>query len=186
MSRYLCPACYGERPAQASCSECFGRGRIDYAFFAERPWDEIVPNLWVGGHDYAMGWSRTSTEMLDAEGFQVVVSLYETYHSRPSEGVDHYSLVIPDGALEEEEIEQVYEMSDIVAISVQEGRKTLVRCQAGLNRSALVAALAMIRMGHDPEGTIDLIRSKRSRYNLVNPTFVKMIKAHTLPLLETP
>lgn len=181
----LCSACYGDRDKQSSCSLCQGRGRTDAIAYADDPWNEIIPNLWVGGHDYR-DWQRTSTEDLDSEGFEVVASLYQTFHSVPSLGVVHYTLRIPDGDLFDDEIERVYEMADLVAISVTEGKKTLVRCQAGLNRSALVAALAMVRMGYEPHRAIALIREKRSRFNLVNPHFVDIILNRAFASQEQP
>lgn len=48
---------------------------------------------------------------------------------------------------------------------------TLVHCQAGLNRSNLVAALALIRGGSTPTDAIALLRDKRSPAVLCNPAF---------------
>lgn len=54
--------------------------------------------------------------------------------------------------------------------------KTLIHCQAGLNRSGLVAALALCRLGMKPQEAIDLLRSKRSPAVLCNKAF----EAHVL------
>lgn len=51
------------------------------------------------------------------------------------------------------------------------GKKTLVHCQAGLNRSALVAALALTLDGMSAADAIDLLREKRCNAVLCNPTF---------------
>lgn len=53
---------------------------------------------------------------------------------------------------------------------MQEG-VTLVHCQAGLNRSSLVAAAALMRTGMSAEEAIDLIREKRSPACLCNKSF---------------
>jgi hypothetical protein len=49
--------------------------------------------------------------------------------------------------------------------------KTLVHCQAGLNRSALIAGLALIRGGMSPERAIALLRERRSDAVLCNGAF---------------
>lgn len=49
--------------------------------------------------------------------------------------------------------------------------KTLVHCQAGLNRSNLIAALALIRGGMAPAGAISLLRERRSPVVLCNEAF---------------
>jgi hypothetical protein len=186
--RYLCPECYNKRPVRDRCNTCGGDGKVLWVDYAEEPWSEIVPGLWVGGHvfispepdpgrDYLV---RTSTAMLDEAGFQTVASLYWQNHSTPSLDVRHLMLGIPDARLDRAQRRSVDFLSYAVAKSVQEGRKTLVRCYAGMNRSGLVAALALIKMGHDPLTVVDLIRSKRSPNNLVNPEFVKIIEAQTV------
>lgn len=48
---------------------------------------------------------------------------------------------------------------------------TLVHCQAGLNRSSLIAATALVLDGMAPQDAIDLIREKRSSACLCNPAF---------------
>ncbi len=48
---------------------------------------------------------------------------------------------------------------------------TLVHCQAGRNRSALICALALVRSGSTPEDAIALIRSKHDPLALSNKTF---------------
>lgn len=48
---------------------------------------------------------------------------------------------------------------------------TLVHCQAGLNRSSLVAALALMIKGMSANDAIGLLRDKRSPAVLCNPVF---------------
>jgi protein-tyrosine phosphatase len=52
---------------------------------------------------------------------------------------------------------------------------TLVHCQAGLNRSALVAGLALIRSGMAPRDAIALLRQKRSSDVLFNKAFERWL-----------
>jgi protein-tyrosine phosphatase len=59
---------------------------------------------------------------------------------------------------------------------------TLVHCQAGLNRSALISATALVLDGMSPPGAIELLRAKRSPAVLCNPSFVDQIMALDDPL----
>ena len=62
----------------------------------------------------------------------------------------------------------------LIARHVNQCRKvgmTLVHCQAGLNRSALVAGLALVETGMSGRGAIDLLRKKRCDAVLCNKTF---------------
>lgn len=53
---------------------------------------------------------------------------------------------------------------------------TLVHCQAGLNRSALVAGLALILDGTPAADAIALLREKRSPAVLCNATFERWLR----------
>lgn len=54
--------------------------------------------------------------------------------------------------------------------------KTLVHCQAGLNRSSLVAARSLMLDGHSAEYAIDLLRRNRSSAVLCNPAFESWLR----------
>jgi protein-tyrosine phosphatase len=53
---------------------------------------------------------------------------------------------------------------------------TLVHCQAGLNRSSLVIARALILSGMPSVAAIALIREKRSPACLSNPSFERWLR----------
>ena len=55
------------------------------------------------------------------------------------------------------------------------GKRVLIRCQAGLNRSGLLMALVLIRDGHTPEQAVELIRQNRGDIALCNDTFVRWL-----------
>lgn len=55
---------------------------------------------------------------------------------------------------------------------------TLLHCEAGLNRSSLVAARVLIRTGMSAEDAISLIRAKRSPACLCNPAFEAWIRTY--------
>lgn len=98
-----------------------------------------------------------------------VVSLYpwEQYTSHPdlrsALSIVAYDAAVPDAA-----------RLEAVACWINTCRldaPTLVHCQAGLNRSSLVTALALIRSGSTPADAIALLREKRSPAVLCNPAF---------------
>lgn len=55
------------------------------------------------------------------------------------------------------------------------GKRVLIRCQAGLNRSGLVMALVLIRDGYSAADAIELIRSRRGGAALCNSTFERWL-----------
>lgn len=141
-------------------------------------WDEIVPSLSMGGHDrlgrddepyYAM-------TVRVADEFDLVISLYERAGCGPADGVDHLYYSIPDGRLSPEAAVDMEALADLAAEAVTAGRRVLVRCQAGLNRSGLVTALTLIRLGYSAPAAIALIREKRSPDALFNQHFVVYLR----------
>lgn len=68
------------------------------------------------------------------------------------------------------DIDQLHQLADTVNIRRKES-VVLVHCQAGLNRSGLVTALALIKSGMTPRDAIHLLRSSRSPMVLCNNTF---------------
>ena len=66
-----------------------------------------------------------------------------------------------------------------VAVRLLEGRRVLVTCHAGLNRSGLVSALSLLRIaprGFTPYDAVRLVQSRRAGA-LRNPYFVDAILA---------
>lgn len=65
---------------------------------------------------------------------------------------------------------------------LRSGRRVLVTCSEGRNRSGLVVAIALVQLGFDPEQSIALVRTKRGadlpalRQPLANPRFVEFVR----------
>ena len=124
----------------------------------------ITGNLWMGGVEDGVA--------LD-EDFVKVVSLYprEEYVLGPNtERVDY---VVDDGPAG-----IPWKMLDEASDEVLEGMKrgkTLVHCQAGLNRSGAVAALVLMKLGWYAQDAIDFLRRTRCKFVLSNPTFVQQL-----------
>jgi len=67
-----------------------------------------------------------------------------------------------------------------VAEKVAEGKKVLVACHHGWNRSSLIAALAMRYLGATPAQAIAQIRGTRGVEALNNGSFEKAVRKLTL------
>lgn len=154
------------------------------------PWNEIRPDLWMGGHD----WTDESGDVRFAvvtDEFDLVISLYTRAGSGPDPGVEHRVAEIPDGPLSADEIDQVRRLAVVAADAVRDGRPTLVRCHSGYNRSGLVVAQALIELGMDSAAAIALIRRQRSPRALNNQVFVDYLDtgldiAYLLAGLDSP
>lgn len=135
---------------------------------------EIVPNLWVGG----------AAGSVLPENFRHVVSLiggigYEVKHPIHSVVITHWN----------DDLEQDLSQVDALALWVNSCFPTgpvLVHCGAGLNRSSLVAARALMFTGMPSGNAIALLRAKRSEYCLTNPHFEKWLRQQDTMSLSSP
>lgn len=131
---------------------------------------EIVEGLWMGG---CLG-SRLPDE------FGFVLSLFPWGAYQLGEHTDRLQVPlydgpeIPDALLVEALARIVNQQREYQA---SEGRKVLVHCQAGLNRSALITARALILEGMAPADAIALLRERRSPYVLCNQVFEAWLRA---------
>lgn len=162
-----CPVCLGDLARQANCSECAGRGKIQNVPYCDRPWDEIVPGLYLGGHDNqpAGGDARVRDQ------FDVVVSLYSRDGYGPDPGIPHHTHAMIDGDLAPRDHAHVHRLADAAVTAMNRDQQVLVRCQAGMNRSGLVAGLALIKTGWRAADAIEHMRAVRGPYVLFNTSF---------------
>lgn len=145
--------------------------------FADDKWNEIVPNLWMGGMLYG---PAAEPFFPDSSDFDVCVSMAGRGHPKLQlPNVEHfYPYLIRDDELHAAEKIFVADAVIQTVYHVESGHRVLVRCQAGYNRSGLVVALALLDMDYgDPDEIIALIREKRSKWALCNPRFVDYIKS---------
>lgn len=133
----------------------------------------VEGNLWQGG----------CVQGANLAGFfKNVISLYPWEQYTLPEGCERTEIRMYDaGSMPD--IEQLHQIAEAVVVAVSEG-PTLVHCQAGLNRSGLVAGLALVKMGRTPQEAVDLLRSKRTNPDgtspvLCNPTFAQWLLDYT-------
>lgn len=121
---------------------------------------EVAPNLWLGG---------CQDDLVLPRFLRHLVSLYPW---------ERYTIEHDLGSRLEvrmyDSVAQSFGQVDAIALWVNDCRAngpTLVHCQAGLNRSSLVVARALILGGMPPRTAIEQIRRKRSPVCLCNPSF---------------
>jgi protein-tyrosine phosphatase len=64
----------------------------------------------------------------------------------------------------------------LIAHRLRSGHRVLVTCFAGLNRSGVVSALALMRLGLAPGDAIGAVRLARGPKALSNPAFVELLR----------
>ena len=175
--KLLCPSCHADPEKQPDCETCFGSGAPRSVPYCDDPWNEVVPGLWVGGHDYDDFLPKeTPTYMLEEAGFDVVISFYSRPGCHPPVGVEHHYYRISDGRLDRNSINDVWALANLAVDRLKRGKKVLVRCQAGLNRSNLCVGYALIALGWPSGEAIAHLRKVRSPYSLCNSDFVDYLQ----------
>lgn len=170
----LCHVCYAEPRALPDCPACRGSGRASSIPLCVDPWNEVVPGLFQGGHDVR---SQSRTACVVADEFDLVVSMTTREGYGPAEGVEHHVARMADAGVDGAVAARVDELASVVAEALAGGRRVLVRCSGGLNRSGLVVASTLVRLGHAPDDAIALVRRARGPWALTNPAFVSHLRA---------
>jgi protein-tyrosine phosphatase len=134
--------------------------------------NEIVPGLYVGSKPPPGRYAGIDTIVLAAIEYQPPAVLF------PETQVVHVPLNDdPTQPMREDEIALATKAAARVACLLRAGRRVLVTCAMGLNRSALIAALAMHevhRMSADE--IIGRLRRARGSWALSNPNFERLIR----------
>lgn len=142
-----------------------------YAIHGNTPFDvpfisHIEGNIWQGG---------CQTGLLLPHFFKSLVSLYpwERYKVTQEIPLDNEVYVRMYDS-ENQGFDQVELLAELVNEFSKQG-PVLVHCQAGLNRSSLVAGRALMLQGKTAKEAIELLRLKRSPACLCNKTFEKYL-----------
>jgi protein-tyrosine phosphatase len=91
-------------------------------------------------------------------------------------GISERRYGFPDSALSEKDIPEIHSLVDWIYDEWKSGKKVLVRCQAGYNRSGICVALTLMKDGYKAKDAIDLIRARRSPHALCNADFVRYLE----------
>lgn len=141
--------------------------------------------LWMGGHEYQNQNGQLRSITVERE-FDLVISLLREPGYGPPPDVEHHVWPIPDGPLDGTQLAGVMRLARTASDTLDKGRRVLVRCWHGYNRSGLVVAQTLIRRGDVADRAIRLIRERRSPWALHNELFVEYLRAglSTARLLE--
>lgn len=122
---------------------------------------QIGENLWIGG---CVDGIRLPDD------FEFVISLHPEIAYEIGESTNRMEIEVWDDPSVPVPEEDFALAAEAVVDSMRMG-KTLLHCEMGLNRSALVAVMALVMCGMPNREAIRLIRSKRGEVCLENPTF---------------
>lgn len=141
-------------------------------------YSEILPGLWLGGTDdddtidFAV--DTYAHRNITKDDFDAVVTLYAW-----AQPVDWHVPEFRYGFYDSNEIiidhVALGMMVDFVMHHWKDGKKVLIRCQAGINRSSFVMAFVLMREGYTAEEAISLMREKRSSWVLMNKSFEEFL-----------
>lgn len=148
---------------------------MNFSCLGIEPCSEVYPNLWVGSRDSLL-------LNLRDEGFRALILCAREIQPSASQfpGVSVFRCPFDDDStkqLSELEKRMVREAGLFVAREIQSNRRTLVTCHAGINRSALVAALALVDIGFSVADAVEQIRSGRDASCLNNKVFLEFLGA---------
>ena len=149
--------------------------RPDYGhYLAQDLWSEILPNLWQGGTaDNDTGRQKQKPD-INITKFDTVITLY-AWANPVDWFVKEIRYGVYDSNVAHMNLEEIFDIVKTTHSEWKRGKKVLVRCQAGWNRSGLVMALVLIREGYSAEEAIAMLRERRSEYALCNNDFVKFL-----------
>lgn len=161
--------------------------KMNTNYYPVELWNEVTPGLFQGGTDdsdtmgaylrdnsssgYARIFGQISTGQVTKKHFDTVATLYSAANAT-AHNVKELRFAFHDGDMSDLDPERdLFFMVREVHADWKNGKKVLVRCQAGINRSGLVTALVLIRDGYSPEDAIRLIRDNRCEAALSNSRF---------------
>lgn len=129
----------------------------------------IAPRLWIGS---------APTHGMDMPDFDVLVLCAEEF--QPDRTQFHGVTIrcpIPDAVLDNSQLARALIAAKATAEGLAVGRRVLVTCMAGLNRSAFVAALALGRLTRKgADEVISIVRTRRHPQALSNQYFVTILR----------
>lgn len=123
--------------------------------------DKVADNLWFGG------------QPTDIRPYKFVIAVNHCPRYHIDEGTLVIVAPLQDGA-KMPNVGMLNRLADMVNEFTSLG-PTLVHCTAGLNRSGLVVALALIKRGIAPQEAIDTLQRVRGHDVLNNEVFVEWL-----------
>jgi hypothetical protein len=147
---------------------------------------EVLPDLWQGGthDDDTLGNERFARKpFITKANFDAVVTMYQ-YANPVGWFVKEMRYCIYDAQMDTIDLDELFTTARWAYNEWAEGKRVLIRCQAGWNRSGLITALVLMLDGIPATEAIDIIRHQRSENALCNPAFVEFLENLDLDLLR--
>lgn len=150
-------------------------------------YSEIIENLFMGGTDdndviHLPANPYTSRDDLP---FDSIVTMYAW--ARPADWkVQEYRYGVPDARISDMDLSRLRQTVNWGFKQWKKGDRVLVRCQAGLNRSGLVTALILMKLGLSPEEAIKTIRKNRADIALFNEHYVRWLMSEGERFINQP
>lgn len=119
---------------------------------------EVLPGLWQGGCIQGVTLPHD---------FDLVISLYKWEQYDLGSNTERVEVLMYDS----HDVPMVDDVVDQAYSAWKSGKKTLIHCQAGLNRSGLVSAKVLMKDGMTAQEAINHLRQSRSELVLFNKTF---------------
>ena len=135
---------------------------------------EVLDNLWLGGTadgDTIFEVKRSENMAITDKIFDTVISLY-AWSNPASWGVKELRYGFYDGDMKDIDFEIIEHLVDVAYDEWKnKGKRLLIRCQMGYNRSSLIFCQVLMRDGYTAKEAIALMREKRSSWVLCNAEF---------------
>lgn len=140
-------------------------------------WSEVMPGLWQGGThdtDVTLYGGGIHSQGITIDDFDFVTTMYAS--AKPVDWfVQEIRFGIYDSDMKDFDVQELLDVVGMTYRAWKRGKRVLVRCQAGWNRSGLVTALVLMRDGFSAQEAISLLRERRSPYALCNVTFERWL-----------
>jgi len=147
---------------------------------------EVLPGLWQGGthDDDTLGNVRFARRpFITKVEFDAVVTMYQ-YANPAGWFVKEMRYPIYDAKMDTIDLDELFATARWAYDEWADGKRVLIRCQAGWNRSGLITALVLMLDGIQATEAINLIRRQRSENALCNPDFVDFLEALDIDLVR--
>jgi hypothetical protein len=141
----------------------------------EDTWTEILPGLWQGGTDDedTIHFAQPRP-VITREHFDTVVTL-ETISNPVDIYVRELRVCFHDAHLGQVDFDDAWFAARQAYVDWRAGRRVLIRCLSGLNRSGLIMGMVLLLAGYNAGDAAALMRAKRHRNVLSNADFEKWL-----------
>ena len=141
------------------------------------PHSEITTALWMGGtrREETIGVVQPMLGYSRDRQFDAVLTLY-AWAAPASWGIEERRFGFPDRQVIEEHVPVIHDLADWAHDRWSSGKRLLIRCAGGMNRSGLLVALTLMRSGLTSDEAIALIRDRRHPWALNNRSFVELLR----------